>query len=173
MTIYRRQLQRKSYCDGFSLVEFMVAMLLGLIFVGGAISVYLASKRSFTEVEQVATVADNGRFALQLLNYSAKHVGFFGSASHADIRLDNALGAVSGDCTGMAAAYDTDNAFFAVRATSTNVLGCIDDAVPDTDVLVIKGVVPRPLYDADPDDPNAPRDGVISYPNGAWNTETA
>ena len=65
---------------GFSLVEFMVAMVLGLIIIGGAISVYLASKNSLTEVEQVAAVSENGRFALQVLNYATKNVGFFGGA---------------------------------------------------------------------------------------------
>ena len=56
----------------------MVAMVLGFIVIGGAISVYLASKRSLTEVEQVATLSENGRFALQLLGYSARHIGFYG-----------------------------------------------------------------------------------------------
>ncbi|PLW67551.1 PilW family protein [Pseudohalioglobus lutimaris] len=158
---------------GFSLVEFMVAMVLGLIIIGGAISVYLASKNSLTEVEQVAAVSENGRFALQVLNYATKHVGFFGGAAPADIREDGALGAVTGDCAAPAEAYNTDDAFFAMRATSANILGCIDDAMPNTDVLVIKGVVPSPLYDANPEDPNAPRDGVISFPAGEWDNETA
>jgi type IV pilus assembly protein PilW len=158
---------------GFSLVEFMVAMVLGLIIIGGAISVYLASKNSLTEVEQVAAVSENGRFALQVLNYAAKHVAFFGGAAPADIREDGALGAVAGDCDFPADAYNTDDSFFARRATSANVFGCIDDAMPNTDVLVIKGVIPSPLYDANPDDPNAPRDGVISFPAGGWDNETA
>jgi type IV pilus assembly protein PilW len=55
---------------------------------------------------------------------------------------------------------------FAVRTTSASILGCITDAVPNTDVLVIKGVAPSPLYDADPDDSSATRDGVISFPAG-------
>lgn len=158
---------------GFSLVEFMVAMVLGLIIIGGAISVYLASKNSLTEVEQVASVSENGRFALQVINYAAKHIAFFGSAAPADIREDGALGAVTDDCNAPAEAYNTADAFFAVRATSADVLGCIDDAMPNTDVLVIKGVTPSPLYDANPDDPNAPRDGVISFPAGGWSNQTA
>lgn len=157
---------------GFSLVEFMVAMVLGLIIVGGAISVYLASKRSLVEVEQVAAVSENGRFALQVLNYAAKHVGFYGSASPEDIRMDGSLGAVTGNCTGLADAFDTANSFFAVRTTNSTEFGCITDAEPNTDILVIKGVVPSPLYDADPDDPNAPRDGDISFPAGAWDNQT-
>ncbi len=146
---------------GFSLVELMIAMLLGLIIIGGAISVYLASKRSMTEGEQVAALSENGRFALQLISSSARHIGFFGGANPADIKEDASLGGLATDCTGDAAAYNTRNAFFAVRAASANVLGCITDAVPNTDVLVIKGIDPRPLYDGDPTDPNSPRDGII------------
>ena len=64
----------------------MVAMVLGVIVIGGAISVYLASKRSLTEVEQVATLSENGRFALQLLGYSARHIGFYGGPNPTILR---------------------------------------------------------------------------------------
>ena len=69
-----------SVMTGFSLVEFMVAMVLGFIVVGGAISVYLTSKNSFTEGEQVAQLADNARFALQVMGNSSRHIGFFGGS---------------------------------------------------------------------------------------------
>jgi type IV pilus assembly protein PilW len=130
---------------GFSLVELMVGMVLGVIVIGGAISVYLASKRSLTEVEQVATLSENGRFALQLLGYSARHIGFYGGPKPYDIVLEKQPGAVAGDCTGEAAAYDIGNSFFALRATSAAVVGCITDAMPDTDVLVIKNAGSSPL----------------------------
>jgi type IV pilus assembly protein PilW len=157
---------------GFSLVELIVAMVLGVIVIGGAISVYLASKRSLTEVEQVVSLSENGRFALQLIGYSARHIGFYGGASPGDIRSDG-LGTVAGDCTDDAEAYDTDHSFFAIRATRAEVRGCITDAMPYTDVLVIKGVATSPLYDADPEDPAAPRDGAISFPPGEWSAQQA
>ena len=172
MTSYRHLSRRHQPAKGFSLVELMVAMVLGFIIIGGAISVYLASKRSLTEVEQVATLSENGRFALQLLGYSVRHIGFYGGANPRDIRSDG-MGAVAGDCTGDAAAYDADHSFFAIRATSAVVAGCITDVMPDTDVLVIKGVGTRPLYDANPEDPTAPRDGVISFPAGEWSAQQA
>ena len=81
MTSYRHLSRRHQPAKGFSLVELMVAMVLGFIVIGGAISVYLASKRSLTEVEQVATLSENGRFALQLLGYSVRHIGFYGGAN--------------------------------------------------------------------------------------------
>lgn len=137
---------------GFSVMELMVAMVLGFIVIGGAISVYLASKRSLTEVEQVATLSENGRFALQLLGYSIRHIGFYGGPNPDRYCKVNPsepcipLQAPTGDCTGDAAAYDIGNSFFALRATSATVEGCITDAMPDTDVLVIKNVGSTPLY---------------------------
>lgn len=158
---------------GFSLIEFMVAVVLGIIIIGGAISVYVASKRSFTEVEQVADLSENGRFALQMMTESMRHVSFFGAANPGDVRIDSGLDAVTGDCTGQAAAYDLTVTLFAGRSSVGGAaFGCIDDAVPNTDVLVIKSVLPRPLYDADPEDPNAPRDGAISFP-AALNAQDA
>ena len=161
---------RHQSTQGFSLVELMVAMVLGFIVVGGAISVYLASKRSLTEVEDVASLSENGRFAVQLLGYSVRQIGFYGGVNPGDIR-PGATGAVIGDCMGDAAAYDTDNSFFAIRATSALVAGCITDAMPETDVLIIKGVGTTPLYDADPEDPSAVRDGIISFPPGQWSSQ--
>jgi type IV pilus assembly protein PilW len=160
---------------GFSLIELMVAMLLGLIVVIGAGSVYLASKRSLTETEQIAALSENGRFALQLISNSARHIGFYGGANPADIRLDESLDAIppSKDCNGGAEAYNTANSIFAVRTTSATVLGCIDDAVVGTDVLVIKGVGPSPITDADPNDPDAARNGIIDFPLDSWNTQAA
>ena len=152
MRSYRHLRRRHKPTKGFSLVELMVAMVLGFIVIGGAISVYLASKRSLTEVEQVATLSENGRFALQLLGYSARHIGFYGGPNPYDIRPEKQVGAVAGDCTDIAAAYDTENSFFALRAggpendaTSARVKGCITDAMPYTDVLVIKNAGSSPL----------------------------
>ena len=166
------QVHCRASSRGFSLVEMMVAMLLGLIVIGGGISVYLASKRSWSDSEQVNFITDNGRFALQLIGDSMRHTRFFGGPHSNDIRTDSSLGAVAGDCSGRAAAYDTDNALFAVRATGATLLGCITDAVAGSDVLVIKGIDPQPLYDSNPDDPNDLRDGVISFPSGAWSSES-
>jgi type IV pilus assembly protein PilW len=135
---------------GFSLIELMVAMVLGFIVIGGAISVYLASKRSLTEVEQVATLSENGRFALQLLGYSIRHIGFYGGPNPDDYNCDPSDSCIpleppAGDCTGDAAAYKAEDSFFALRATSATVAGCITDAMPYTDVLVIKNAGSSPL----------------------------
>ncbi|HAN68501.1 PilW family protein [Haliea sp.] len=163
---------RKASQGGFSLVEFMVAMTLGLILIAGAVSVYLATKRSYTEVEQVASLAENSRFAVQVLNDSLRHAGFFGGAHPRDIVEDTSLGAVAGDCTGDASAFNVGDYLLAgVPSAAGAAFGCITDALPPAvggpprEVLVVKRVLPRPLYDRDPDDAAAAVDGVISFPS--------
>ncbi|MDP4918601.1 MAG: PilW family protein, partial [Haliea sp.] len=158
---------------GFSLVEFMVAMTLGLILIAGAVSVYLATSRSYTEVEQVAGLAENSRFGLQLLNDSLRHAGFFGGAHPRDIEQDTSLGAVADDCTGDAAFFNLGTYLLAdIPSAAGEAFGCVTDALAPVagelprEVLVVKQVVPRPLYDSDPDDVAASVDGVISFPTG-------
>lgn len=162
--------------DGFSLIEFMVAILLGSILISGAVGVYLGSKRSYTEVEQVAALAENARFSLSVLEESLRHVGFFGPAGPGNILLDGDLRAVSSesgvDCAAPAQPYDVANFLFGIQATGASVLGCITDAVPNTDVLVIKHLAPAPLYDDDPASASPTLDGTIDWPESLSATET-
>jgi type IV pilus assembly protein PilW len=156
---------------GFSLVELMVGMVLGLMLIAGAVSVYLASKRSYVEVEQVAALTENARFSEQILGDALRHTGFFGEAPANRIDVDSALGsAPSGDCTAAGAgAYDLSRLAFAATADgSGDALGCITDAVPGTDVLVIKHALTQaysdgPRIGADPNEPLY-HDGVIDTP---------
>jgi type IV pilus assembly protein PilW len=162
--------------SGFSLVELMVGMVLGLMLIAGAVSIYLASKRSYVEVEQVAALTESARFAEQLVGDSLRHAGFFGEVSPNSINKDSSLTNVVGDCTGLAGAHNLNQFVYAVTATSASVLGCIDDAMPNTDVLVIKRVASQPYTDGPRDslDPNDPShgDGVIDTPGPLRNDKT-
>lgn len=149
---------------GISAIELMIGMLLGLILIGGAISIFLASKRSYTEVEQVSALTENAQFAQRLLDNALLHAGFFGEVQSNRINFDENLSAVpvASDCTGNAAAYDLQNYLFAAVADGDGkALGCITDAVPGSHVLVIKSVSSTPLTDGprgNPD-PNVATDG--------------
>ena len=163
-------LTARKHHRGYSLVELMIGMLLGIMLIAGAVSVYLASKRSFVEVEQVAALSENARFAEQLIVDSLRHVGFLGetTAGRVDRAPDLNL-AVVGDCSGLAGVYDFATDIFAdVVDASNNAIGCIDDGVIGTDVLVIKHAVPQAYTDGPrgAKDPNNPthNDGTIDSP---------
>lgn len=162
---------------GFSLVELLVGMVLGLILIGGAVSIYLASKRSYVEVEQVAALTESARFAEQLIGDSLRHAGFFGEVTANAIEVDANLTGVVGDCSGLASAHNLGQFVFADTIDGSNsALGCIDDGMVGTDVLVIKRVLPRPYTDGprdsfDPNDP-AQSDGAIDFPAVLQNDKT-
>ncbi len=50
--------------QGFTLVELMISLVLGLIVTGGVVTVFVQSRQSFRVDEQVARMQDEARFAL-------------------------------------------------------------------------------------------------------------
>jgi type IV pilus assembly protein PilW len=63
---------------GFSLVELMVAMLIGLILLFGVTQVYVSSKRSANAQEDLARMQENGRFAMDLITRDLRRAGYWG-----------------------------------------------------------------------------------------------
>ncbi len=65
---------------GFSLIELMVAMLIGLLVLAGVIQVVLNSKRSFLDNQEVAFIQDNTRYALDIIAKDIRSSGYKGCA---------------------------------------------------------------------------------------------
>lgn len=66
---------------GFSLIELMVAMLLGLIVVAGIISVFLANLSSYHTNQSLSEVQDNARVAFELMARDIRQAGLTGCNS--------------------------------------------------------------------------------------------
>jgi type IV pilus assembly protein PilW len=64
---------------GFSLVELMVALTIGLFLVIGLISLLVSTSQSRTELDKTSRQIENGRYALQLLTTDVQHAGFLGA----------------------------------------------------------------------------------------------
>ncbi len=61
---------------GFSLVEILVAMTLGVVLLGGALTIYTSSKDGYRLQENIAGLQENGRFAIQALRRNMEMAGF-------------------------------------------------------------------------------------------------
>jgi type IV pilus assembly protein PilW len=68
----------RSSIRGFSLVELMVAMTIGLILLGGAISVLYSSKLTYNENERVARLQESGRAAVEVMLRDLRAGGYKG-----------------------------------------------------------------------------------------------
>ncbi|HEY6530495.1 MAG TPA: PilW family protein [Cellvibrionaceae bacterium] len=68
------------FSRGFSLIELMVAMLIGVLVLAGVIQVVLNSKRSFMDNQETAFIQDNTRYAMDIIAKDFRAAGYKGCA---------------------------------------------------------------------------------------------
>ncbi|MEE9571083.1 MAG: PilW family protein [Gammaproteobacteria bacterium] len=141
--------------NGFSLVELMIAMTLGLILTTGLISIFINNRHSFDRDDVILSMQDDARHAIRELVNDLTMAGLWADLIlPASIVPDTSL-AVGIDC-GPAAAADwiyravipgtsqsesltmVDNATVASANASFSCLGA--EIVPGTDIVAIKRV---------------------------------
>lgn len=89
---------------GFSLIELMIALVLGLIIVGGVMVVFVSSSHSFVFNTALSRVQENGRFALEIVARELRNAGYRGDCFR---NIDNLLD--TGSANYQAAAYDLND----------------------------------------------------------------
>lgn len=75
---------------GFTLIELMVAMLLGLIVIAGVVSVFLANQQTYRTNEALGDVEDGSRIAFEMLARDIRDAGLTGCDT-SNGRLSNVL----------------------------------------------------------------------------------
>ncbi|HWP19434.1 MAG TPA: PilW family protein [Burkholderiaceae bacterium] len=60
---------------GLTLVELMVAVVLGLLILGGVISIFISNRQAFRTTEQLARTQENARTAFELMARSIREAG--------------------------------------------------------------------------------------------------
>jgi len=74
---------------GFSLVELMVSVTIGLILLAGVVSIFVSSRVTFSTNERTARLQENGRVALDLITHDLRSAGYTGCSR--GITYNNAL----------------------------------------------------------------------------------
>lgn len=64
---------------GLTLVELMIAMVLGILLIGAVISVFLGTSQAYRTQEAMSRVQETGRFAIELLAREVRQAGFRGA----------------------------------------------------------------------------------------------
>ena len=99
---------------GVTLVELMIAMLLGLVLIAGIIQVFLGNRQTYQFNEDLARIQENARFAIDTLNYRTRMAGYLGCI--ADIEVFNNLDVPADDFT-----FSLGEAIRGFEATGTGV----------------------------------------------------
>lgn len=88
---------------GFSLIELMVALVIGLILIGGAISVFLSNQQTYRTTQDLDNAQEAFRFASQTIMRVARQASDFESSSSDSVLRFEMSGESSGgvrDCLG-------------------------------------------------------------------------
>ncbi|GAB6141376.1 hypothetical protein JCM14076_21050 [Methylosoma difficile] len=120
----------KSKLSGFTLIELMVAILLGSLLVAGISVIFLQSKRTFEKQQSLSYMVEDGRYALEIFGKEFRRRGFLVNKQIAgqeakNIFLTKANAAESGmtlneaesitgtyNAAGINNAYDTNHVVF-------------------------------------------------------------
>lgn len=78
---------------GFTLIELMIALLLGLVVIGGVVSVFIAGQRSYRTNKAISDVQDGSRIAFELMARDIRNAGLTGCNSNG--RVANVLNSPS------------------------------------------------------------------------------
>lgn len=120
---------------GITLVEILIAMLIGAFLIGGVLQIFLNTRQTYRMQEALSRLQENGRFALDFLSKDIRMAGFFGCSSRSfDIaNVENELKDPSNfawDITTPVQGFDDVSAGFTTVA----------NVVPGTDVIVLRGL---------------------------------
>lgn len=64
---------------GFSLIEMMVAISLGLVVTGSVLGVFLSTSRNYAIDDQIGRMQENARYAMTILSRDLRMAGFWGT----------------------------------------------------------------------------------------------
>lgn len=153
---------------GFTLVEWLIAMLIGAFLIGGGLSIFVTSRAATEDAFAQSELQENGRIAMRLLTQDLKWAGFWGdyTGSPMAIRQGVTLSAESSvpaanDCLdnldrgSLPPSVGTNRALSVMRVdNSRNIAGGAFSCIPtgsriaNTDVISIKRLIGLPLTDA-------------------------
>lgn len=144
----------KKQLSGFSLIELMVAMVVGLIIIAGIFSLNAVTRATQRTSETQMDMVADARFAIEMIAYDLRHAGMWGSTNMDGViacRSDDAVCAASADALTVAANdcvadgdwyHDLSHPVFATNNSNPYGATCIENDrekyQANTDVLEIR-----------------------------------
>ncbi len=131
---------------GFTLVELMVAMALGLLLLSALISLVVSTVTSRSELDKSSRQIENGRYALQVLSEDIEAAGFLGNAgTQAWARQPQVACAANTANLGYSSGASPTLPLAVQLLPATPAPTCLDNAKPGTGMLLLTRVSSQAL----------------------------
>jgi len=129
---------------GFSLVEMMVAIVIGLILLAGVSSVMVSTKRTYNTQDSLGRLQENARIAMVILERALRNVGYIGcniSASNITNVLDPSGAGYSDFNYSLGYLLEGSDNGANFQPSGTTVSSALGTVVPrpNTDLFVVRG----------------------------------
>lgn len=125
---------------GFSLVELLIAMVIGMTLMAGILQVAVSSKKNHVVGEGLARLQENGRFAIDVMTNDIREAGYLGYAvADGSVTANvwaNPAPPFPFDADNMLRGYHWDGTNWSPSTPASS--GGLGTVVDDTDVLVIQ-----------------------------------
>jgi type IV pilus assembly protein PilW len=118
--------------SGFTLIEIMVAMLIGLFLLGGVLQLFSGMNASVRLQEQVGYLQENGRMGIELLSKSIRNADYWGCSDGSNI------GSVIDTAN---PAYDPQLHAGPDAANSEGIRGSDNSGLNNSDTITLRGYV--------------------------------
>ena len=69
-------MKNKHFQTGLSLIEIMIALLIGAFLIGGVLQIFIGSKQTYRMQEALSRLQENGRFAMDFLAKDIRMAGY-------------------------------------------------------------------------------------------------
>jgi type IV pilus assembly protein PilW len=98
----------KNNQQGMTLIELMIALLLGLVIIASLMQIYLGSKQSYRMLDNLSRMQENGRFAMDFISRDLREADYWGC-------LENGLDDVTNNTKAL---YGVTNGLIGVEGAS-------------------------------------------------------
>jgi type IV pilus assembly protein PilW len=123
---------------GFSLVEIMVALLISLFILGGAISILIQNQQNYRHNDDFGRLQENARFALDMITGDLRMAGYIGCVRHDTDRVRSKLLNIDAgsllDPTFLIDGYEEDSGVWAAQGNAD----LADVILPGTDAITLR-----------------------------------
>jgi type IV pilus assembly protein PilW len=83
----------KSKCKGLTLIEIMIALVIGSLLMVGAMGLFVSNKRIYKEQDAMGRLQENARFALDLIINDIRRAGYIGCSDDVSTLTNTLAGA--------------------------------------------------------------------------------
>lgn len=152
--------------SGYSLVELMVAVTIGLIILAAVSALLVGSKKGYTTQDRLARLQENGRFAMQFLIKDFRLAGYYGCVDDINEQtVNNTLSGATGfayNASSPIEGFDSNTGIWYPSGATTTPTG----RVSGTDMIMVRMADPSLAINISKEMPNESAEIEVSSVSG-------